>query len=502
MSTLYFGDCLDVMREHIPGESVDLIYLDPPFNSKRIYNASMGGAQWIAFKDTWQWYEAVDDFHELAGDVETAPTVEGLRMILGEGSSLAYLSYMANRLRECRRVLKPTGSIYLHCDPTMSHYLKLILDGLFGQGNFRNEVTWQRTESHNTAERYGNIADILLYYSVSDETTWNQQYQPYQEAQLKRFRHTDPDGRRYKLDDLTAPRPDSDSGKFEWRGTTPGPSRGWGYRLEQLERWWDEGRIRIKRDGTPRMDGLKTYFDEAAGKPLQNIWTDISRIANTSSERLKYDTQKPLALLERIIKASSNEGDIVFDPFCGCGTTIEAAQRLNRQWIGVDVCVKACQVIRDRLERSFYNIWSDVEFVGLPMTLHHANVLADIDKFKFEKWAASLAPGIEANKLQRADKGIDGYGRIAIGKGKFIDLVSQVKGGSTGPGHVQAFNGARQQAGAELGVFTCFEEKVTSKMREAAASTGRFQEKWPVVQIYTVDDYFAGRQPQLPIGFI
>ncbi len=250
--------------------------------------------------------------------------------------------------------------------------------------------------------------------------------------------------------------------------------------------------------------GNRYYLDE--GQTCDDVWTwvqekEFQQLNSQSKERTGYDTQKPLALLDRIIRASSNEDDVVLDPFCGCGTTIEAAQRLNRQWVGIDVCVKACQVIQERLERSFFKIWSDVEFVGLPMTLHHANVLAEIDKFKFEKWAASITPYIEANKLQVADKGIDGYGRIAIGKGKFIDLVSQVKGGSTSPGQVQAFNGARQQAGADLGIFTCFEERVTTKMREAAASTGKYDGKWPVVQIYTVDDFFAGRQPQLPIAF-
>ncbi len=454
MSTLYFGDCLDVIREHMPDESVDLIYLDPPFNSKRIYNASMGGAQWIAFKDTWQWYEAVDDFHELAGDVSMAPTMEGLRMILGEGSSLAYLSYMANRLRECRRVLKPTGSIYLHCDPTMSHYLKVLLDSIFtgggGGGGFKNEIVWHYQAGTKGSQRFGRKHDIILVYGKTRKTVHNRVSKPVVNA--SRYNKVDEDGRLYDVNG----------------------------------------------------QGNRYYLDE--GQTCDDVWTwvqekEFQQLNSQSKERTGYDTQKPLALLDRIIRASSNEDDVVLDPFCGCGTTIEAAQRLNRQWVGIDVCVKACQVIQERLERSFFKIWSDVEFVGLPMTLHHANVLAEIDKFKFEKWAASITPYIEANKLQVADKGIDGYGRIAIGKGKFIDLVSQVKGGSTSPGQVQAFNGARQQAGADLGIFTCFEERVTTKMREAAASTGKYDGKWPVVQIYTVDDFFAGRQPQLPIAF-
>ena len=206
----------------------------------------------------------------------------------------SYLCMMAVRLLEMRRVLAPAGSIYLHCDPTASHYLKMLMDAVFGRRNFRNEITWQRSPSHNTAQRFGNVADTILYYAA-DARTWNQQYQPYGEAQRSRFRHADVDGRRYKLDDLTASRADSESGKFEWRGTTPPGTRGWGYTIEQLERWWQEGRIRTKRDGTPRMDGLKVYLDEAKGKPLINVWTDIPRIPNTSPERtaITYLTNLP-----------------------------------------------------------------------------------------------------------------------------------------------------------------------------------------------------------------
>ena len=203
----------------------------------------------------------------------------------------SYLCMMAVRLLEMRRVLKDTGSIYLHCDSTASHYLKLLMDSIYGGNSFQNEITWQRTESHNTARRYGNITDTILFYTKSSDWVWNKVFheqggQLHSEQQMKRYRHVDADGRRYRLDDLTAPRPDSNSGKFEWRGTMPSPGRGWGYRLEQLEEWWAEGRIHTKRDGTPRMDGVKRYLDETEGKPLQNIWTDVSRIGNTSSERI------------------------------------------------------------------------------------------------------------------------------------------------------------------------------------------------------------------------
>jgi len=268
----------------------------------------------------------------------------------------AFLCWLGVRLLEMHRVLRDDGSLYLHCDPTASHYLKAMLDGIFGRKQFRNEITWQRTESHNTAERYGNITDILLYYAKTERETWNGGFHNYEgskysEQQLKRFRHVDPDGRRYRLENLTAPRPDSDSGKFEWRGTKPGPTRGWGYRVEQLEQWWHEGRIHLKKNGTPRTDGLKMYLDDSDGKPLQNLWTDVPRIPNTSEERTGYPTQKPLALYERIIKASSNEGDFVLDPFCGCATTPVAAERLGRQWIGMDIWDKAHDTVIERLQK-------------------------------------------------------------------------------------------------------------------------------------------------------
>ena len=299
MNRLYYGDCLTIMRDHIAPGSVDLIYLDPPFNSNREYNAIYKDEtgrplpdQVEAFCDLW----TLDEERERA--IRNMPIlmreagiddemVEFWRLWMNalrntQPRLLAYLSYMVERLAYMRPILKPTGSIYLHCDPTASHYIKVMMDGIFGHQNFRNEITWQRTESHNTAERYGNVADVLLYYSNSDKPTWNQQYQPYGNTQLQRFRHTDASGRKYKLDDLTAPRPNSDSGKFEWRGTKPSASRGWGYRLEQLEKWWGEGRIHTKKDGTPRMDGLKVYLDETQGKPLQGASKNDSLSGKTS----------------------------------------------------------------------------------------------------------------------------------------------------------------------------------------------------------------------------
>ena len=442
---LYFGDCLDVMREDIADASVDLIYLDPPFNSKRLYNAFIGDAQWVAFDDTWRWAEAIDDFDEVAGDVGLAPTMEGLRRILGEGPKLAYLSYMANRLRECRRALKHTGSLYLHCDPTMSHSLKLVLDGVFGSQNFLNEVVWHYRKWSTGKYTFQRNHDVVLFYSRSLDRarTFNQLYMDRAISTLKRF------------------------------GT------------EKIVSGYDESGRRVP----------STVAGESKGVRQDDVW-DINRVAPIKQI---YPTQKPIKLLERIIKASSDASSVVLDPFCGCGTTIHAAQNLGRRWIGIDVCVNACKVIEKRLRESFDGIWSTIEYVGMPKTLPDAHELADVDKFRFERWAAALVDGMEPNARQRGDKGIDGRGRLAIRKGTFVDMVSQVKGGHTGPSDVQAFNGARQQDGADIGIFTCFDERVTSRMRDAAASAGKFMDV-PAVQIYTIDDYFDGRRPRLPVA--
>lgn len=497
---LYFGDCLDVMREDIADESVDLIYLDPPFNSKRIYNASMGGAQWVAFNDTWQWFEAVEDFHAVAGDVVLAPTMEGLRRILGEGPNLAYLSYMANRLRECRRVLKPTGSIYLHCDPTMNYLLRVVMDAIFGADNFRNELVWNRSKnpkgSQHGMRRYSPFTDTILYYARAAASLDLDAIRVPLSPEEYRRKYPRKDSRGRYADgpilrsDSMGPRPNL---VYEYKGFTPGPA-GWRVKRSRLEEIDDKGDLAWTGTGVRRK--LRPAAMEK-GKPVGSLWNDIAPLNSQAKERLGYPTQKPLVLLERIIRASSSPGDLVLDPFCGCGTTLHAAQEFGRRWIGIDVCVKACQVIEERLRGHFDSLWTDVEYIGMPKTPDHARKLASMDAFRFERWAASLAPGMEANKRQRADGGIDGWGRIALRKGRFADVVSQVKGGSTNPGHVQAFNGARQQAGADMGIFTCFEDRVTDGMRNAAASAGRFLDA-PALQIYTVEDFFEGRQPQLP----
>ena len=343
--TIFTGDNLPIMRG-MNSESVDLIYLDPPFNSNANYAAPIGSeAAGAEFKDTWTlndvdaaWLDLIETKHPALNRVIHAAMSD---------SDKSYLIYMAVRLLEMFRILKPTGSIYLHCDPTMSHYLKLVMDSIFGGKQFHNEIIWQRTNAHNLKAKYfSKTHDVLLFYSKDKDYTWNTQYTDYSQAQLSRYKK-DETGRLYTGRDLTV----SSGGNrnFQWRGSRPPSNRSWGASLEQLERWYTEGRILLKKDGTPRLDGLKVYLDELPGKQIPAIWTDIQRIGNTSKERLGYPTQKPLALLDRIIKASSHEGDTVFDPFCGCATTLVAADRLQRDWIGIDISAKAAELVVERI---------------------------------------------------------------------------------------------------------------------------------------------------------
>lgn len=523
MNQLYYGDCLTIMRD-MPQSSVDLVYLDPPFNSNRDYNAIYKDEtgrplpdQIEAFSDLW----TLDDAREQA--IRNMPVQMRETGIEDEAAEfwkiwagalrktqprmLAYLSYMTERLLPLRGILKPCGSVYLHCDPTASHYIKVMMDVIFGHQNFRNEITWQRTESHNTAERYGNVADILLYYAKSDSPVWTPQYEEYGEAQMSRFRHTDKDGRRYKLENLTAPRPDSDSGKFEWRGTTPGATRGWGYKLEQLETWWEEGRIQTKKDGTPRTDGLKMYLDETAGKPLQNIWTDISRIPNTSSERMGYATQKPVALLERIIKASSREGDLVFDPFCGCATTLEAAHKLDRRWIGIDIAIHAVKrVARVRLEnRLGLKEGIDFQIQGVPHTLEGARDLWSRDPYQFQKWAVEQIDGFVTSR-KTADGGIDGRLYFSLPDQKDLEsMVLEVKGGkNVGIDAVRNLRGALEREAARMAGLILMDEPGRQKLanfKREMAEAGMFEVlgvQYPRMQMLTISEILEGRRFHTP----
>jgi site-specific DNA-methyltransferase (adenine-specific) len=518
---LYYGDNLDILRTHIPDESVDLIYIDPPFNSNQAYNVifseadgSSSQAQIQAFEDTWRWGETTEQaYHELIG---TAPhllveTIKSFRGFLTETNLMAYLVMMGLRLVELHRVLKPTGSFYLHCDPTASHYLKIILDQIFGIENFQNEIVWKRTSSHNDPKRFGGVGDRILFYSKAKIKTFNVIYSDYSPEQLSRYKYEDERGR-YRAENLTAPHY-SPTRTVDWRGTHPGSNRQWRFSVEELERLYAKGYILLRQDGCPRKDGLKVYLDEAKGAPAQNIWDDIPRIGNTSKERLGYPTQKPEALLERIIQASSNEGDVVLDTFCGCGTAVAVAQRLNRRWIRVDITHLAIALLKYRLADAFGD---DVEYeiIGEPKDTASAKALAAQDRYQFQWWALSLIRARPyQGKKKGADEGVDGviyYQDVDPDNPKKMlaqKIIVQVKSGKVSVRDIRELKSVVDSQDAVIGVFITLNRPTQPMVKEAAAA-GRFQwlhvahTTYPKIQIRTIDELLSGNgieYPQTPI---
>lgn len=353
-NTLHHGDNLDVLRRRVGDASVDLVYLDPPFNSDQDYSVLLGGrdgagaaATAKAFGDTWTWDRAARRQFEatVARGGRVGQLLDAYLDFLGPSDRMAYLAMMAPRLAELRRVLRPTGSIYLHCDPTASHYLKLLMDAAFGPENFRSEIVWKRSSAHNRARRFGPVHDVILHYARSaKEMAWHTIYEPYAEEYKARiFTKAEADGRRYRTVDLTASNPGF---TYEWRGRRPSEGRHWAYSEEGMRRLEAEGRLYYTSTGLPQ---LKRYLDEMQGVPVQDVWVDIPPLPPKAAERLGYPTQKPEALLERILRASSSPGDVVLDPFCGSGTALAVAQRLGRRWIGIDVAPLAIALVRRRL---------------------------------------------------------------------------------------------------------------------------------------------------------
>lgn len=363
-NTLYYGDNLYVLRDHIASDSIDLVYLDPPFNSNANYNilfkspAGKGADSQIeAFEDSWHWNDKAEQaFHEVmtSGNTDVAELLRAMRGFLKENDMMAYLAMMAVRLIELHRVLKPTGSLYLHCDPTASHYLKLLLDGVFGPTNFRNEIVWKRTSSHgNVSASYGDVTDTIFYYSKGPKVVWNKPMMPLSDKNVSsKYNMVDEDGRRYTTRDLRNPgvRPNLHYEYTASNGITYQPHpNGWSFTKEKMQQYDDAGLLHFPKNTDGRIR-LKLYLDESLGQPMQTLWDDIPPINSRAQERLGYPTQKPLALLERIINASSNPGDVVLDPFCGCGTAVDAAQKLGRQWIGIDVTHLSIGLIERRLQ--------------------------------------------------------------------------------------------------------------------------------------------------------
>ena len=511
-NTLFYGDNLPILRDYIADESVDLIYLDPPFNSNRNYNVlfkdesgQQSEAQITAFEDTWHWNQkAEESYRELVmqSPDHISKMISALHDFIGANQMMAYLMMMAIRLVELHRVLKPTGSLYLHCDPTASHYLKIILDTVFGAQNFRNEIIWQRTNAKSNAfTRFATNHDVILRYTKTEKATWNAQYTTHSAAYIAEFYHfIEPEtGRHYTLGDLTNPNRNRPNLTYEFLGIT----RVWRWTKDRMQEAYDKGLVVQSQPGTvPR---LKRYLDEQEGMPVSDVWADIRPVQSQSKELLGYPTQKPLALLERIITVSSNAGDIVLDPFCGCGTAIAAAQKLGRKWIGIDITHLSIALQKYRLQEMFPEIQFKV--VGEPEDIGAARQLARDDRYQFQWWALSLIKakplgGQEGSRTGKkgSDKGIDGVITFIDDEtGKAKRALVQVKSGHVTASQVRDLVGTVQRENAALGIFITLEPPSQPMITEAV-SAGFYQlpgwgfsKELPRIQILTIDDLLHQR---------
>ena len=523
-NTLFYGDNLAILREYIADESIDLIYLDPPFNSKRTYNVLFKNesgkeskAQIAAFDDTWHWDRVAEEsYYELVTNapVKVGKMIGSLRESIGDNQMMAYLVMMAIRLVELHRVLKSTGSLYLHCDPTASHYLKIVLDTIFGAENFRNEIIWKRQSAHSDAKtRFSDVADVILFYVRSKKAKFHPQYGEHDSEYIKKFyRFNDKDGRGiYSLADMTSPNPRPNM-MYEWQGF-PHPPKGWRFQRETMKKLHDEGRIYYPtcEDGTfntKRRPRIKRYLNERKGSIITNIWSDIQPLHDVAAERLGYPTQKPVALLERIVQASSSRGEIVLDPFCGCGTTVAAAEKLERKWIGIDITHLAIALQKYRLQASFPD--AEFEVKGEPETSGAARYLAEQDRFQFEWWALSLVKarpqkGTQGSKQGKkgADKGIDGViNFIDSAKGKPKQVLVQVKSGKVSSRDIRDLVGTVEREKGAIGVLVTLQSPTRAMKQEAVSA--RFYEsktwgrKYPKIQIFTIEELLAGTAIEMP----
>ncbi|WP_136709394.1 DNA methyltransferase [Agromyces sp. H66] len=515
---LFYGDNLEVLAK-LPTDSVDLVYLDPPFNSARNYNVIFArgtdahhdvGAQIEAFTDTWTWTQATEE--EFAAyvsgglPVTVGDALTAFRTLLGENDALAYLVNMAPRLVQLRRVLKPTGSLWLHCDPVMSHYLKVLLDAIFDPRSFRNEVIWKRTssKSHSTT-RLASNHDVILVYAASEKAVWNERASfiaydadALDAKTLSKYSHRDPDGRLYRLDNLVNPNRDRPNLTYEFLGVT----RVWRWTKERMQAAYEAGIVVQTAPG--RVPQMKRYLDEMRGRPMSDVWEDIAPLNSQAAERLGYPTQKPLALLERILKLASNEGDVVLDPFAGCGTTIDAAQNLKRRWIGIDITYIAVDLIEKRLLHAHGpSIKASYDVSGIPRDSGGAQALFDRNPFDFERWAVSQI-NAQPNEKQVGDRGIDGVARFPLGTAnEFGRVLVSVKGGKQlNPAMVRDLRGTIERQKAELGVLITQTEP-TRGMLEEVHHSGSYThpatgQTYPRLQIITTDQLLAGKRPQIP----
>jgi site-specific DNA-methyltransferase (adenine-specific) len=511
-NTLFYGDNLPILREHIPAESVELVYLDPPFNSNRNYSVLFrdesgkhSEAQIEAFEDTWHWSEQAEETLwnlQNEGSYEVSKAVSALVELIGKNQVMAYLVMMATRLVELHRVLKPTGSLYLHCDPTASHYLKVVMDAIFGPTRLRNEIVWKRTRAHNDRNltRFGAVHDTILYYSKTDERTFNKMYMPRDKSTPKThdlYKHTD--GKLYRKGDCRAP--GGRGPRYEWNGHV----QNWRFTEEHARQLEAEGRIVYSKTGMPR---VLRPVDPERGSPLQDMWTDIDAPNSGAAEMLGYPTQKPEALLERIVKASSNPGDVVLDPFCGCGTALAAAQKLGRRWIGIDITHLSVALMKYRLQNMYPGV--EIRVVGEPEDLGGARQLASDDRYQFQWWALSLirAKPLGANKAggktgkKGADQGIDGIINFFDDGNTPKRVLVQVKSGKVSSRDIRDLVGTLDREKAQIGVFLTLEEP-SGPMKKEAVSAGYYRSQgwgrdFPRMQILTVEQLLHGAQVGMP----
>lgn len=518
-NTLFYGDNLARLQK-MKGHSVDLIYLDPPFNSKQTYNLiykTMTGKpvpeQAEAFFDAW---EMDAEKQKIARSIPELMREQGVedqyihfwRLWIdslkgAKAPLLAYLVYMVHRLIYMRPILRDTGSIYLHCDPTASHYIKVMMDGIFGHENFRNEIIWKRTSAHSSARRYGPVHDVIFFYSKTERYTWNKSFTAYGDDYVRdRFKRGEE--RPWKDADLTGSGTRNGETGQVWRGfDVTAKGRHWAYPPSVLDQMDIEGRIYWpkKHGGWPRE---KKWLDQTKGIPLQDVWTDISPVNSQATDRLGYPTQKPVELMKRIILASSNPGDVVFDPFCGCGTSIYAAHETGRRWLGCDIAILAVRIIREVLAER-YRLAEGTHYAvdGIPLSVDAALELAQKDKFQFQHWAVERTGGFPMRK-KVADQGIDGRLYFEAGGG-LKSMVVSVKAGSTGPEHIRELRGVlEREADAALAGFICLHD-ATKGMRTEAAAAGMYSYKgvdYPRVQILTIADILVGKREFLTPGKI
>jgi site-specific DNA-methyltransferase (adenine-specific) len=526
---LFYGDNLEVLRKHIKDETVDLCYIDPPFNSQRNYNQiydnieSEDQAQAQAFTDTWSWDDrAIAGYDELLSNPTgsftpaTVELVKGLRAVLGKTPLLAYVVSLTLRLNEIHRTLKPTGSFYLHCDLTASHYLKLVLDAIFGPSNFRNEIIWKRRVGMSSAvhksNKFGICTDIIIFYAKSDKSAFSPQYNKdtpeYQAYVAERFNLVDENGRRFQADNLTNPayRPNL---IYEYKGYKP-PANGWAISKEKMEQWDKEGRIYFPKDPNSRLR-RKRFVDELKGMPVQNLWIDIAEINSQAQERLKYPTQKPLALLERIVNASSSEGDVILDAYCGCGTTIDAAQKLKRKWIGIDITYQSIAITLERLENTYGKEFVDsIILNGIPRDMKSATALAhkkdDRLRKEFEKWAVLTYTNNRAviNQKKGADAGIDGIAYFKVGKKDNAKIIFQVKSGGVKRSDIATLRGDMERTESAMAVLITLEEPSKPMIAESKAA-GLYNhiemgKSYDRISIITVEEILDGKRLEIPMS--